>query len=77
MGVRSVAFVDVKIALSLRIADPDKINALMVDTLMPFITYAINRSNQVEHKTEKNKIIAKVREKFLLSNIYWGTKKKD
>lgn len=74
MGVRSVAFVDVKIALCLRIADPDKINALMVDKLMPFITYVINRSDQVEHKTEKNKIIAKVSEKFLGVKYLSGNK---
>lgn len=74
MGVRSVAFVDVKIALCLRIADPDKINTLMVDKLMPFITYVINRFDQVEHKTEKTKIIAKVPETFLGVKYLSGNK---
>lgn len=74
MGVRSVAFVDVKIALCLRIADPDKINTLMVDKLMPFITYVINCSDQVEHKTEKIKIIAKVSETFLGVKYLSGNK---
>lgn len=75
MGVRSVVFVDVKIALCLRVADPDKINALMVDKLiMPFITYVINRSDQVENKTEKNRIIAKVPETFLGVKYLSGNK---
>lgn len=47
-------------------------NALTVDKLMLFIAYVINCSDQVKHKTEKIKIIAKGAEKFLgIKEVSW------